>query len=334
MKKVVASLVVALGLSIAVSANAQPILYASTRSLDFGSVPLNDPVGVTLPIVVGNGGTDVGFILNTYFSYFGTSSGFTVISPPVLEIPPGRSIEFRVRFRPTEAGPGGLGLTLVTNDPVRQQMMFSISGVGAGACPAPVAVATGGGTVTPGAMTLLNGAGGPNCLWSPTAGLTNPTSCSTFALPHTTTTYNLTVSDATCSSTNAASVTVTVLSDLGGVPGPQGPQGPQGPAGSPGAAGPQGAVGLAGVPGAVGPQGPQGPIGAPGPQGIPGLQGLQGLIGPQGPAGAGLMSGAILALPEDVASPSGFTLIGTTIFAIKKPNGTLGSLTVRLYRKN
>jgi hypothetical protein len=95
-----------------------------------------------------------------------------------------------------------------------------------------------------------------------------------------------------------------------GPPGPQGPQGPQGP---PGPAGPQGPVG---------PQGPQGEIGPAGP------------VGPQGPPGINLPSGAVITLRERVAPPPGYTLIGTTIVLVKKPEGQFVPITLSLYQKD
>jgi hypothetical protein len=88
---------------------------------------------------------------------------------------------------------------------------------------------------------------------------------------------------------------------------PQGPPGPQGPAG------PQGPVG---------PQGPQGEIGPPGP------------VGPQGLPGINLPSGAVITLREGVAPPPGYTLIGTTIVLVKKPEGQFVPITLSLYQKD
>jgi hypothetical protein len=39
-----------------------------------------------------------------------------------------------------------------------------------------------------------------------------------------------------------------------------------------------------------------------------------------------------MTLPVDLAPPPGFTLLGTTVIAFKKPNGTIASVTVKLYR--
>lgn len=57
----------------------------------------------------------------------------------------------------------------------------------------------------------LTGSGGVSCAWAPSTGLANPTSCTTTASPPTTTTYSLTVTDANgCTSSNTASVTISV----------------------------------------------------------------------------------------------------------------------------
>jgi hypothetical protein len=110
-----------------------------------------------------------------------------------------------------------------------------------------------------------------------------------------------------------------------GTPGPPGPAGPPGPPGADGAPGPQGPPGPQGV---AGPQGPAGPQGVPGPQGPAGPQGPQGLPGPDFPAGS------ILTLEHGAAAPSGFTLVGTTVVLVRKPNETVKTLTLDVYRKN
>jgi len=75
----------------------------------------------------------------------------------------------------------------------------------------PTAVASGDATVCAGISTPLTGSGGGSCLWSPSSGLDDPTSCTPTATPAITTTYSLAVTAANgCASTNAASVTVTV----------------------------------------------------------------------------------------------------------------------------
>jgi hypothetical protein len=94
---------------------------------------------------------------------------------------------------------------------------------------------------------------------------------------------------------------------------PQGPPGPQGPQGPPGPAGPQGPVG---------PQGPQGEIGPSGP------------VGPQGPPGIDLPSGAVITLRGGVAPPPGYTLIGTTVVLVKKPDGQIVPITLNVYQKD
>ena len=62
--------------------------------------------------------------------------------------------------------------------------------------------------VCPGASTTLQGSGGTTYSWSPTTGLSDPTSASPVCTPSATTTYTLTVSSGNCSST--ATVTITV----------------------------------------------------------------------------------------------------------------------------
>lgn len=71
------------------------------------------------------------------------------------------------------------------------------------------ATASGGATICEGSSTPLSASGGTNFLWSPSTGLSSPNSATPTASPTVTTTYTVTVSDATgCSGT--ASVTVIV----------------------------------------------------------------------------------------------------------------------------
>ncbi len=132
--------------------------------------------------------------------------------------------------------------------------------------------------------------------------------CSTFASPLETTTYSLAVAGGRCASSNAATVNVDVLTELGGLPGPPGPTGPAGPSGL------------------------DGPVGPPGPERSVGPQGPAGAVGPPGPRGPGLVAGAIITLPVDTAAPPGFTLLGTTVIVLKKPNRAIASITVKIYR--
>jgi ELWxxDGT repeat protein len=75
----------------------------------------------------------------------------------------------------------------------------------------PVAVASGSATVCPLAPVALTGSGGVACSWLPATGLSDSTSCTPTVTPAESTTYRLTVTNASgCSSTNAADVVVTV----------------------------------------------------------------------------------------------------------------------------
>ncbi len=97
-------------------------------------------------------------------------------------------------------------------------------------------------------------------------------------------------------------------------------------AGPPGPPGPQGPVG------ATGPAGPQGPAG---PRGVAGSPGATGPAGPTGPAGEGLVRGALVLLPVGATAPAGYTLLGTTSFQLKKPDGGGGPpATFNVYQKN
>jgi Leucine-rich repeat (LRR) protein len=79
--------------------------------------------------------------------------------------------------------------------------------------PRPTAVASGSATIPPGGSAPLSGSGGVSCAWSPATGLSDPASCAPTASPSSTTTYTLTVTDASgCASTNNPTVTVTVAS--------------------------------------------------------------------------------------------------------------------------
>lgn len=273
---------------------AQPVFKVGTSLVDFGSLPVGDSGRVMLPLE--NLGTQAG-IFAGYTVIVGQHGNFTIQTPalPVI-VGPGESVTIVVTFAPTVPGPNSAQLTLTTDDPLAPMILIVLSGQGTVSCDSLTASASGGGTITPGALTLLAGSGGTSCSWSPTTGLSDPRSCSTFASPVETITYNLTVARESCSSTNAATVNVDVLTDLTGMPGPPGPPGPSGP---------------------EGPVGPSGPAGS---------------IGPQGPAGPGLVQGAIITLPVDLAPPPGFTPLGTTVIVVKKPNGAITSITVKLYR--
>ena len=77
--------------------------------------------------------------------------------------------------------------------------------------PRPTAVAGGSAAICAGGSTPLSGSGGATCAWAPAAGLSDAGSCSPSASPAATTTYVLTVTDASgCVSNNAPAVTVTV----------------------------------------------------------------------------------------------------------------------------
>jgi hypothetical protein len=72
-------------------------------------------------------------------------------------------------------------------------------------------VAGGTAAICAGGATPLSGSGGVSCAWAPATGLSDAASCSPSASPAVTTTYVLTVTDATgCVSNNAPSATVTV----------------------------------------------------------------------------------------------------------------------------
>ncbi len=77
--------------------------------------------------------------------------------------------------------------------------------------PSPTAVAGGAAAICVGGATPLSGSGGATCAWAPATGLSDAASCSPSASPSATTTYTLTVTDASgCVSNNAPTVTVTV----------------------------------------------------------------------------------------------------------------------------
>ena len=122
------------------------------------------------------------------------------------------------------------------------------------------------------------------------------------------------------------SVVVAVAAAVG-IAGPPGPQGPQGPQGQTGAAGPEGPQGPAGPPGPAGPAGPPGPAG---PAGAPGIAGPQGPAGPQGVQGEGLVTGALMLLPEGVLPPAGYRLIGTQQMNLR-PAGGGAEVRLRVY---
>jgi hypothetical protein len=203
-------------------------------------------------------------------------------------------------FSPAQMGVREATLVIFTDDFLHPPVMVPLTGVGGEACGPMAALASGGATITPGLVALLTGYGAPTCTWSPAVGLTNPTGCSTLASPPSTTTYTLTVSDASCVSINAPTVTVTVVDSFAGLAGPAGPQGPQG---------------VQGLQGEVGPTGPAGPAGPTGPTGAAGQTGTTGPV----EAGASILK----ALPGPTSpappAPAGYALMG--IFKLEKPTG-------------
>ena len=261
-------------------------------------------------LVIRNAGDQPGSV-QSYALTLGTHANFDVLSASLpATLGPGEVVALRLGFRPMIHGEVFAELSILTDSLQTPTISIVLAGAGTASCEL-IATASGGGTVTPGAVTILTGMGGSSCSWSPSTGLSDPLSCTTFASPLETTTYSLAVASGSCASSNAATVRVDVLTELGGLPGPPGPTGPAGPAG------PEGAVGAQGPEGRVGPQGPAGTVGPP---------------GPPGPRGSGLVAGAIITLPVDAAAPPGFTLLGTTAIVVKKPNGALATITVKLYR--
>lgn len=80
-------------------------------------------------------------------------------------------------------------------------------------CPRPTAVAGGSRTICLGATAALSGSGvGGNCSWSPTIGVSNPSSCTTMASPTETTSYVLTVTNSFGCHATSEPVTITVTS--------------------------------------------------------------------------------------------------------------------------
>ncbi|MCW3083969.1 MAG: hypothetical protein JWP12_1335 [Bacteroidetes bacterium] len=73
--------------------------------------------------------------------------------------------------------------------------------------PAPVANAGSDVTIACGGSTTLGASGGSTYSWSPTAGLSNPNIANPVATPASTITYTVTVSNGSCSSTDAVVVT-------------------------------------------------------------------------------------------------------------------------------
>jgi hypothetical protein len=113
------------------------------------------------------------------------------------------------------------------------------------------------------------------------------------------------------------SVTVTVLLPTAEI-GPAGPPGPKGDKGDKGDRGETGPAGPAGLQGPIGPIGPIGPA------------------GPQGPPGQGIVRGGLLYLPQGVAPPPGFILIGTFEQHLKPAGDAKGNikLTINVWQKH
>lgn len=151
----------------------------------------------------------------------------------------------------------------------------------------------------------------------------DPTKTLTVSLGQGLHTIELTVNDpGGLSSTDTVTIEVRDITILVGGSGPPGAGGPPGPAGPPGATG---------ALGPTGPPRPPGDAGTPGPQGVPGAAGA---TGPPGPPGPDPPSGTIIALQQNAPTPSGYTLLGTTAMIIKRPNGSVATITMKLYQKN
>jgi Collagen triple helix repeat (20 copies) len=251
-----------------------------------------------------------------------------------------------VVFAPTALGTRTATLVITTDVDAQPQISITLSGTGTTSCPGVTAVTGGDITITPGLVAMLKGAGGVSCAWSPSVGLSDPHGCTTFATPQQTTIYTLTVSDGgQCSSSNAATSTITVVPEFTGPAGPPGPPGPAGVAGPAGPAGSQGPAGVAGPagpqgpPGVAGPTGPQGPVGQPGPagpQGVAGPVGPQGPAGPQGAAGPAVAGNAVMVAlkgEKDIVPPAppGYALVG--VFKLDA-GSTNGSKWFALYLKS
>jgi len=76
--------------------------------------------------------------------------------------------------------------------------------------PLVVAAAGADSEICAGEAVTLAGSGGAACSWSPSTGLSDPSSCTPTASPTQTTTYSLTVTQDGCASANVAQTTVTV----------------------------------------------------------------------------------------------------------------------------
>jgi hypothetical protein len=76
--------------------------------------------------------------------------------------------------------------------------------------PPVVGVAGANADICAGGAVTLAGSGGSACSWSPSTGLSDPSSCTPTASPTQTTTYSLTVTQDGCASSNMAQTTVTV----------------------------------------------------------------------------------------------------------------------------
>jgi Abnormal spindle-like microcephaly-assoc'd, ASPM-SPD-2-Hydin len=279
----------------AASSWAQGGVSVFPTAISFGAVAPG--ATATRQIALGNMNSDDFTNETVSFSLAGSAAFSVAGAPGRVTIVNGEMVTIEVTFTPDAPGTvtGSLNLSWVGG-----AASVSLSGTRLLTCderPATVAIATGGGTVTPGALTLLNGGSptlGVSCSWAPANGLSNAQSCTTFASPLVTTTYSLTVTETTssCPSTNLAEVTVTVIDPTGGIAGPPGPAGPTGPAG------------------AMGPQGPTGDTGPTGPMGP---------IGPAGPAGVGLNTGGLILVAKGKPAPPSSVYLGTSAIVAFRP---------------
>jgi hypothetical protein len=51
-------------------------------------------------------------------------------------------------------------------------------------------------------------------------------------------------------------------------------------------------------------------------------------------SGLDLPAGGVITLKEGVAPPAGYSLIGTTLVVIRKPNGQVSTIALSLFQKN
>ena len=146
-------------------ASAQAI-FTAPGDVQFGRVPSGDVAEATL--VIHNIGNQPGSV-QSYGLTLGNHANFAVLSAsPSLPatLGPGELVTLHLVFRPIVAGDVSAELSVFTDSLQTPTISIVLIGAGTASCDL-IATASGGGTVTPGAVTILTGVGGSACSGPP-----------------------------------------------------------------------------------------------------------------------------------------------------------------------